>query len=160
MEDTNAFFDTIRKGELKATLSMLRANPNLVNVKDQRGSTPLILAAYYGNAEMVKAILDKGANIDDEDASGNTALMGVCFKGFLVVAKILLVNGANANHQNQMGASCLIYAVTYNQFEIAKLLIENGAKVGIKDAKGNTALDHAKLQGSPALIDLLEGQAG
>ena len=55
-----------------------------------------------------------------------------------------------------MGASSLIYAATFNRLEIAKLLIANGADTSLKDVRGKTALDHAKMQGMPSVIDLLE----
>ena len=54
-----------------------------------------------------------------------------------------------------MGATSLIYAATFNRFEIAKVLLTHGAHTTIKDGRGNTAIDHAKLQGAPELIDLL-----
>ena len=62
------------------------------------------------------------------------------------------------NERNAMGATCLIYAATLNRAEIAKLLIAHGADIEPKDARGNSALDHAKIQGIPALINLLENQ--
>jgi len=55
-----------------------------------------------------------------------------------------------------MGGTALIYAATFNRQDIAKLLLDNKADTSVKDQRGNTALDHAKLQGAPALIDLLE----
>jgi hypothetical protein len=94
--------------------------------------------------------------VDEKDASGNTALMGVCFKGFEEVAKILITAGANVNVRNAMGASCLIFAITFNRENIAKLLIEKGADQSVKDGGGNTALDHARMQGLKPLVALLE----
>ena len=54
-----------------------------------------------------------------------------------------------------MGATSLIYAVTFNREEIARLLLEHGADRDIKDVRGNTALEHAKMQGLPNLVALL-----
>ena len=93
-----------------------------------------------------------------KDASGNTALMGVCFKGYTNLAQKLIEKGANVNERNPMGATCLIYAVTLNREEIAKLLVAHGAAIEPKDARGNSALDHARIQGIPTLINLLENQ--
>ena len=68
----------------------------------------------------------------------------------------MIQQGANINERNVMGATGLIYAIQFNQKEIAKLLIENGADTTIKDKKGNTAMDHARTQGIPELIALLQ----
>ena len=82
------FFKAIREGNLNEVKPMLEKNPVLINSKDVRGSTPLILATYYDEMEIATLLLDKGAKIDAVDASGNTALMGVCFKGFTDIAKL------------------------------------------------------------------------
>jgi len=55
-----------------------------------------------------------------------------------------------------MGGTCLIYAATFNKIEIATLLLEHGASLRDKDARGNTALDHATLQGAKEMIVLLQ----
>ncbi len=158
MDNTETFFTEIRNGDLVAVARMISEHAEWVNAKDQRGSTPLILAAYYGHGDMVDLLLDKGARIDEKDSSGNTALMGVCFKGFTALAKNLIEKGANVNEHSAMGATCLIYAATFNRVEIAELLIGHGADTSAKDGRGNTALEHARMQGTPELIQLLEAQ--
>ena len=50
--------------------------------KDGRGSSPLLLATYYGSEEVTTAILGHPQDIDAQDAVGNTALMGYASKGF------------------------------------------------------------------------------
>lgn len=150
------FFNAIRNGDLKRIEKLLEETPKLIASRDQRGSTPLILATYYNHAALADFLIKKGANPNDKDSSGNTALMGVCFKGFCEIAKKLILAGADVNHCNSMGATCLIYAATFNRLEIAKLLLEHGANVMVKDAKGNTALDHAIMQGAKPLIARLE----
>ncbi len=57
----------------------IKANPDLVNVKDSRGFTPLIFASYFDKEDIVKILIEHKAPIDAKDASGNTALIGVCF---------------------------------------------------------------------------------
>ncbi len=59
------------------------------------------------------------------------------------------------NAVNFNNATALIYAATFAQAEIAKLLIENGADTSYKDDRGNTAYDHAKMQGVKQLMEIL-----
>ncbi len=150
------FFNEIRNGNFTEVNAMLKQNPVLLHSKDQRGSSPLILATYYDQLEIVELLLNSGAKIDMKDASGNTALMGVCFKGYEDIAKILIDKGANVNEQNSMGATALIYAATFNRANIAKLLLEHGADKTIKDVRGKTALEHAEMQAVPSLIALFK----
>ncbi len=157
-ENMEDFLDHIRKGNLNEVQLLLGQKPDLLRARDQRGSTPLILAAYYDQVEIVDFLLEHGADADEKDASGNSALMGVCFKGFEQVAYKLIKAGANVNTRNSMGASCLIFAVTFNRENIAKMLLENGADLEARDARGNTALDHARMRGLQPLISLLENR--
>ncbi|KKN17623.1 hypothetical protein LCGC14_0964020 [marine sediment metagenome] len=105
------FFDEIRNGSFKEVKAMLAKNPVLLDSKDARGSTPLIIATYYDEPEITDLFLQQGAKVDTKDSSGNTALMGVCFKGYTDIAEKLIKNGADINASNAMGATCLIYAV-------------------------------------------------
>ena len=83
--------------------------------------------------------------------------MGVCFKGYAVIAKLLIDHKADVNAVSHNKATALIYAATFAQAEIAQLLIESGADITHKDAKGNTAFDHAKMQGATKLMEILKG---
>jgi ankyrin repeat protein len=148
-------FDAIRKGDTEAVRRLLANDGKLLHSRDPRGSTPLILAAYYNKGEIVDLLLEQGAKTDEEDGSGNTALMGVCFKGYEAVAKKLIAAGANVNARNAMGATCLIFAITFNKEGIAKLLLEAGADPAARDARGHTALDHARMKGLDDLLTLM-----
>ena len=70
-------FEAIKSDNLEAVKNILTAQPHLVNEKDLRGSTPLLLAAYYGFTEVSEIILQYPQHIDAQDTSGNTALMGI-----------------------------------------------------------------------------------
>ncbi|MEO1624133.1 MAG: ankyrin repeat domain-containing protein [Bacteroidota bacterium] len=74
------FFQLLREGLHEQVEAAITANPDVINQKDQRGFTPLILACYNDNLGLARLLLDRGANVDAVDAKGNTALMGVVFK--------------------------------------------------------------------------------
>lgn len=78
--------------------------------------------------------------------------MGSAFKGYLEMAKLLLSYKAGANVKNDNDASALIYASVLEKIAIIKLLLENGANKDIKDNRGNTALQHAVMQGNEEAI--------
>lgn len=156
--EITAFFDQVRQGDLEGVRDSLRAHPQWLGARDPRGSTPLILAAYYDRREVVKFLLAQGAPVDERDGSGNTALMGVCFKGYLEMAEILIGAGASVDALNSMGATCLIFAVTFNREPMARLLLEYGASATARDAQGLTALDHARRLGLTALVAQMENK--
>jgi len=154
--DSTQFFSQIREGDLEGIRKSLEARPELLRARDPRGSTPLILAAYYDHLDLVRLLLERGTPVNEMDGSGNTALMGVCFKGYEKMARLLIGAGADVNARNGMGGTCLIFSVTFNRPEIARLLLEAGADTSARDAEGKTALDHARAQGLTDLVSLLE----
>lgn len=129
-------FEAIRLNKLEMVATILKEYPSWVNVHDHRGSTPLILSAYYNHREMVTLLLSNNVDVNGRDASGNTALMGVCFKGYEDIARILIEAGAQINAVNSNGASALVYAVTFNQIGLVRLLLKNNADKTITDTKG------------------------
>ena len=156
--DTSDFFNQVREGNLPAIEALVDRHPDLLHSRDQRGSTPLILAGYYNHQDVVRFMLERGAPVDEKDSSGNTALMGACFKGYTEIAEILIDAGADVDARNGMGGTCLIFAITFNREPIARLLLNRGADPDARDPGGKTALDYARAQGLVNLIPLLEGQ--
>ncbi len=69
MKDIFNFIRSEDLGEVKVVLS---SNPEVVNSKDSRGFTPLLLASYYGFEDITKEILKYSPDIDRKDGSGNT----------------------------------------------------------------------------------------
>jgi len=117
----NALFEAIRNQNIDQVRSVLESNPEFLKTTDQRGSTPLILATYVNLFDITKALIEAGADVNQQDASGNTALMGVCFKGNIQIAELLVSKGAHLDTINSNGATALIYATTFAQPEVVKL---------------------------------------
>jgi hypothetical protein len=152
-------FNAIRSQDKANIAIVLKEYPELIQAKDQRGSTPLLLATYYGFKDITEILLYHNADINVQDASGNTALMGVCFKGYPEIAELLIKRGANIDLQNSNNATALIYATTFNQEAIVKLLLAHDADKSLKDARGHTAKDHAQMQELNDILDLLSDES-
>ncbi|MET0625374.1 MAG: ankyrin repeat domain-containing protein [Pyrinomonadaceae bacterium] len=60
-----------------------------------KGRTPLMLAAFRGDAAAVVNLLERGADVNARDADGDTALMFAAFRGHGLVVALLLQYGAN-----------------------------------------------------------------
>ena len=121
---------------------LLLANGANVNARDPQMRTPLILALWvYKHDQMVRLLLQRGAEVDLEDKFKMTALAYAAKQGQLEDAKILLTNDANVNVV--AGVSPLYFAVVGTHTEMVELLLANGADVNYRMG-GFTALHFAK----------------
>src|SRR5215470_6021696 len=62
----NDLFNAAGKGDLVRVQTLL-TNGTDVNAKGKNGGTALLWAAYFGQAEVVTALLDKGAEVNAKD---------------------------------------------------------------------------------------------
>ena len=68
-------------------------------------------ACASGHAEVVRSLLEAGANVEDHNENGHTPLMEAASAGHVEVAKILLEFGAGINtHSNEFKESALTLA--------------------------------------------------
>jgi hypothetical protein len=66
--------EALRNGDRQGFDRVLAENPKVINSRGKGGSTPLMYAALYGQAETVRRLLDKGAdpNLKNDDDCGTT----------------------------------------------------------------------------------------
>lgn len=157
--DPSNIFEACRSGNIQLVEEIYASAPESIHAEDAKGYTPLILAVYNNQPEVVDFLLKKGAKLEAGDGAGNTALMGVCFKGYTPLAKLLIESGADVNQRNSNGATALTFAATFGHMEIAEMLLKSGADISIPDARGKTPLDHARLQENWPMYDLIASYA-
>jgi ankyrin repeat protein len=138
---SDAFYTAIRNNDL-AKLQALLSGPGAVNVRDDRGITPLMYSAVAGSTEVMRLLIDKGADVNATNAFGSTALMWSVSD--LSKTRLLLDAGANVNTASKAGRTALlIAAMSDRSAEIVRLLIAKGADVKAKDAGNFTTLNAA-----------------
>ena len=104
------------------------------------GTTPLHWAAQYGHAELVKLLLDRGANPDSKCIVGRTPLHRTAEYGHTDLVKLLMDRGADPNEADKSGTTPLHWAAKSGRACLVKLLIERGADPDKKDDTGKTPL--------------------
>ncbi len=75
MEPSREIFDAVRAGDTGRLQALLRANPGLVNVRNERGHTPVLIAQYRDKPDAVALLLAAEPELDIFDAAsvGRTA---------------------------------------------------------------------------------------
>jgi thiosulfate/3-mercaptopyruvate sulfurtransferase len=118
-------------------------NPDDPNALLADGFPPLIKACQQGRAEIVKRLIEAGADLGGTDAHGNDALWAACHNGDLRTIDTLLKAGIDLNRQNRTGATPLIYAASAGKLEVVEFLLKAGADPELRTESGHTALELA-----------------
>ncbi|KAM5134212.1 ankyrin repeat domain-containing protein 27 isoform 2-T2 [Callospermophilus lateralis] len=90
--------------------------------RDDRGHTPLHVAALCGQASLIDLLVSKGAMVNATDYHGSTPLHLACQKGYQSVTLLLLHYKANAEVQDNNGNTPLHLACTYGHEDILSVM--------------------------------------
>jgi ankyrin repeat protein len=136
-----------------------------INQRGNMGDTPLSTAARFGNLEMVKLLVQHGAEIEDSKGKADrTPLMEASAQGHADVVEYLISKGADVNAKRSGVAplleACrnvlLQYGPKGDKKNTIFLLLDNSADVNIQDESwlktGRTPLMYAVIQGDAALV--------
>ncbi|KAM7099038.1 E3 ubiquitin-protein ligase MIB2 isoform 2-T2 [Molossus nigricans] len=136
-------------GNAARALDLLRRHPEQVDTKNQ-GRTALQVAAYLGQVELVRLLLQSQAGMDLPDDEGNTALHYAALGNQPEAARLLLSAGCQANALNSARSAALHVAVQRGFLEVVQVLCELGCDVNLPDAQANTPLHCAISAGTGA----------
>jgi len=181
-ETTKKLMEAIRAGDKAGTDVLLRAEPGLLQFTSPNGSSVMLLAAYYGHAELADVFVRHGAKPDVFEASalgyldtvrklvggdrtcvnafaadGFYPLGLAAFFGHRAIAEFLLKNGADVKTaaRNAQKVTALHGAVARRDVEIVKMLLEAGADPNARQERGFVPLHDAAANGNAALVELL-----
>jgi len=101
----------------------------------------LVTKVFYGTSEVVKELLDKGADANAHYSNGTTALMCAASSGKIEIVKLLLGRGADVNMKNKEGETALMSAAARKgNADVINLLLDRGADINAKNNSSQTAL--------------------
>jgi hypothetical protein len=118
-----------RRTLLASTLALLL--PALAPAQDakQQLNDQLYEAVRAGDAAAVRALLDRGADVNAKFRYGATALFKAAEKGNAEIVKILLDRGADVNVKDTFySATALSWAAQKKHSAVVKALLEKGAE--------------------------------
>ncbi|KAK7497830.1 hypothetical protein BaRGS_00010964 [Batillaria attramentaria] len=110
-----------------------------LNQRTIDGSTPLFMAVFSGNVQIVNYLLKAGAGSNFQCTHGNFFHAAVLSQNMTLVNKALELN-CDINHINAFGNSPLILVSRLDMPEMCRLLVENGADMNARDRFRETPL--------------------
>ncbi|XP_015759142.1 PREDICTED: transient receptor potential cation channel subfamily A member 1 homolog isoform X2 [Acropora digitifera] len=135
------------KGNLTAVRELLQCDGIKIDQKDASRSTPLHCAAADGAVEVVKALLDAGADVTARDNEERTPIHLACTDNKIDTVQVLFEHVENSENgydisdmlegKNKEGETALHAAVKGGCLDIVKLCLDKGAKVRAR--RGNLA---------------------
>jgi len=142
--DADQFISAVQKRDGSTAMQLIADHPTIINLKDSKGDTPLLIAIGNDDRDWAGFLLNKGADPNISGRDGDTPLIEASKKGSDDVAEWLIGLGARIDEPNKAGETPLIIAVQQRDVRLVKLLLEHGADPDHTDAvAGYSARDYA-----------------
>lgn len=144
--------------ESEKVVEVLVAMPQVnIEVRNEAGETPLMMAALKGNTVAMKQLIARGAQVQHP---GWAPLHYAATQGGMEGIELLLAHGANLEARSPNGTTPLMMAARYGSEEATLLLLRRGASREVRNDKGLTAVDFARLAQRPDLAREIEQHRG
>ena len=142
---------------LKTILGQSRARVNRPNAE---GFTPLGLAAFFGQVEAVKVLLESGADVNLRGPSrfANTALDAAVAGDHADVVRVLLAAHGDPNIRSEGSYTPLHKAAAHGNAAIVRMLLDAGADPKATRDGGHTPIEDAREKGHAAIVELLKAR--
>ena len=147
------------QNDLEAVMAAVDHGADIRLAKDDGGRTALALAATGFNEELVKFLLDCGADVNARDNEGATPLHYAAMVRRTELGVVLLERGADVNAKDNSGLTPL-QQILDDDFglDFIKMLVAEGADLSLTNRNGQTSLEEARAAGCPQIAAFLEAQ--
>ncbi len=146
----------IREPSPKVIKALLAAPKLDLNALNDKGESPLMLAAFNGDLELASQMIQKGADVNK---TGWTPLHYAATKGHLPLMKLFIENHAYIDAESPNGSTPLMMASMYGSAEAVRLLLDEGADPLLKNQQGLTATQFAQRVSRQDVADMIAKSA-
>lgn len=146
-----ALHEAVTRKDLDGVTRILRASPDIVDAKNDRGRTPLHVAAQWGLNEIVKVLISEGADIGARSRWKYVPLHFAAESYRHDVVVTLLDSGADLELGTRDGNTPLHKAVmkeVKNKQDLLAILLIRGANCNALNNEGSTPLEYAMAHGN------------
>jgi len=126
-----------------------------MDVVNEKGATPVFVAAEFGHLETVRLLTDRGANLNLADKDGTTPVSMAAQNGHHEIVRVLTDKGANLDLAHKNGATPVYVAAEKGYHEIVRVLTDKGANLDLAHQNGSTPVFMAAHHGRHEMVRLL-----
>jgi hypothetical protein len=125
----------------------------VVELKDQL--PPMAEDVTFGRFDVIKYLLDNGADPNQVDKDGNPLIILAAIGGYKEILKELLDHKANPNKAGKANYTALIYAAKRGEMEPVKMLLDYNADVNARSSDGRFPLFYGVINNNAEMTRLL-----
>ncbi len=179
--------EAARIGEVEQIKFLFKSAPDLIDATDEKGRTPLHIAAANKQLRVVQVLLGLGANVNARAMNGQTPLHAAARLGDTAIAGLLITNRAVINaldtyrntplllalqssnsetldnpllSETKFGVTNSVLAIQRQQLDLARLLLAHRADVNVVNRAGATPLMEAvRIGNEPVASALIQSGA-
>ena len=153
-----------KDGDVRLLTEQLKLNRGLINLRNEKGSSLLMLAAKRGHLPCLELLLrQKGIMPDRSRTDGVTAMMIAAYYGKTDCLKALLAHGNVDINKKRLGDgyTALVYAARFGHVHCLRLLLaQKGIQVNLQQTDGYTAVMKTVEHGHAECLRLLLAHKG
>lgn len=123
--------------------ALLASRKTNVNARNAQDESPLMMAALKGQADIVKTLLARGADVNKTGWAPLHYAASAASAQHLAIIQLLLDNYAYIDAASPNGTTPLMMAARYGSEDAVQLLLTEGADPTLKNQLGLTASDFA-----------------
>ncbi|CAG4999495.1 hypothetical protein DYBT9275_02241 [Dyadobacter sp. CECT 9275] len=156
-----ALMNAINKNNISLVEQLIQNGAD-VDELDSNHDAPLVIAAYKGYNQIVKLLLEAGADVRAVDPGMKaTALHAAAYAGRTEAARLLIEYHIDINKQGPYnGYTALHDAIWQDNVEIVKLLLAANADLHLLSNDGKSPLDFARSKNRKEIIGLIQQKLG
>ncbi|KAG4055473.1 hypothetical protein PC123_g9445 [Phytophthora cactorum] len=128
------------------TAEMLLQGGASVNLLDNEGWSPLMIAVINGRDDITRLLLEHKADVNVKGPGQTTALRAAAELGYVEVVRALIYSKASLNDPSEDGETPLFIAAKKGHHEIVQLLVNQGADLNRQSHGCHSAADGCDVQ--------------
>ncbi len=157
---TAEIHDAAKAGDLEKVKILLAGNDDLIEAKDRQGFTPLHIAITKDRREVVRYLIEKGADLNSKNSNGLRPLQTALDRGKNTIANLLIERGADINIRGFRNQTLLHQASRSGNNSLINSLLRKGADINVEDSSGHTPLDLAVISEKASTARILVDNGG